>query len=223
MLVCIRILVIIIIGYYLTGCGAVSPMPDNDTPSVTPIRNSKNIMDTRNSLFIAQPVASEFSICYGHTCQNFAHVSLDKEEWDIIRQFFDPPAGSPQQEREQIRIAVGMLEHIVGKKTGTANDKGENFQGLGLEGQMDCVDESTNITVYLTMLQGDGLLRWHVVDHRTSRGISSFQVPHFTAVIRDIENGIRYAVDSWFLDNGEPPFVLPLTIWENGWKPESSL
>jgi len=223
MLLCIRILVIVIIGYYLTGCGAVLPVPENGTPSVTAIRNSENILDTKNSLFIAQPVPQGFSICYGHTCKYQVNVSLNEGEWSTIRQLFESQTDSPLTEREQIRIAIGMLEDIVGNKTGTANDKGENFQGLGYKGQMDCVDESTNTTVFLTLLQDDNLLRWHVVDYRTSRGIFSLQVPHFTAVIRDTESQIRYAVDSWFLDNGKPPFILPLSTWKKGWKPGSSL
>jgi len=84
---------------------------------------------------------------------------------------------------------------------------------------MDCVDESTNTMVYLTMLQNSNLLHWHTVEHRVSRGIMSFQLPHFTAVIRDGESGIKYAVDSWFLDNGQPPFIVPIDEWQAGWKP----
>ena len=137
--------------------------------------------------------------------------------------FFNSAENTSEQEREQIRATIGMVEDIVGKKTGTTNDKGKNFQGLELERQMDCIDESTNTTVYLTMLQGDILLHWHVVDYRTSRGIFSHQAPHFTAVIRDTQSDVRYAVDSWFLDNGKPPFIVPLDIWEMGRKPDSSL
>jgi hypothetical protein len=218
-----RLLAAVLAGYCLPGCSTGPAVDNYHSPAITPIRNARNIMDMRDTLFIMHPEPSGFSICFGHTCRYFATLSLSDDEWGEVRRLFDPQADTPEKEREAIREAVALLESIVGMKTGTAADKGENIAGLGQDGQMDCVDESTNTSVYLTMLQGEKLLKWHVVDHRTSRGISSFQVPHFTAVIKDIGNNQQYAVDSWFLDNGEPPFVLPLPTWKNGWRPDPSL
>jgi hypothetical protein len=39
---------------------------------------------------------------------------------------------------------------------------------------------------------------------------------HWSAVIRERRIGRRFAVDSWFLDNGHPPFVQPLEDWLSG-------
>lgn len=107
--------------------------------------------------------------------------------------------------------------------TGTWRDKGGTFNGG--EGQMDCIDESINTTLYLTMLQKFGLMRLHRVEDRATRGWFLAGWPHTTAVISEIamnrENGTYrlWAVDSWFLDNGEPPFILPLETWKAGWEP----
>lgn len=111
------------------------------------------------------------------------------------------------------------MEALIGPLTGTSNDRGRNFQGVGTDGQMDCIDESTNTTSYLTMLVQDGLVTRHSVQDRVTRGFFIFGWPHTTAVIRDNESGERFAVDSWFLDSGEPPFILPLQVWRDGWEP----
>jgi len=147
-----------------------------------------------------------------------AGLGLGHEEWGRIRELFGTAIATPAEEREHVRAAVAMLEMITGDRIGTAADRGENFNGLGLPGQMDCVDESTNTTVYLTMFQADHLLKWHTVESRTSRGLSTLQVPHFTAVIRDRSDNMRYAVASRLLDNGHPPFIVSFSVWEKGWR-----
>jgi len=214
-------------GYYsrviilLVLLVTVLPAPADEPAAITPIRNAREMLDARTNTFVTRPTYANFSVCYGNTCRIIAEFGLDHEEWNRIREKFGAAAASPAAEREQIRAAVAELEKITGEKTGTFADRGENLNGLGLPGQMDCVDEATNTTVYLTMMQVDNLLRWHTVALRTSRGLGSLQAPHFTAVIRDKNDDMRYAVDSWFLDNGKPPFVVPLPIWEKGWKPQT--
>ena len=48
-------------------------------------------------------------------------------------------------------------------------------------------------------------------------------MPHTTAVIEDIGTGTRYAVDSWFFDNGIPPAIVELSAWKKGWGPGDSV
>ncbi len=214
-----RLLFILIIGQCLFGCHAVNNGNHNTAPLINPISNNINITDVIKSGFVKRPEYSHFSICYGHTCQYHAELALAEDDWNKVRAIFNPPARSAEEEHEQIRAAIALLETMTGEMTGTSNDKGENFTGMGEDGQMDCVDEATNSSSYLTMIQADNLLTWHTVDHRVSRGIGSFQAPHFTAVIREKQGGKYFAVDSWFLDNGEPPFVVPLQVWKKGWRP----
>jgi hypothetical protein len=145
-------------------------------------------------------------------------VKLSAEQWQQVRMVFAKPAGTAAEERAQIAAAIALFENIVGPMTGTAGDKGGNWQGLGLYGQMDCIDESTNTTIYLRLLQKYGLIRWHSAADRATRW-SLFTWPHTTAVIMERDGDARWAVDSWFLDNGEPPFILPLDTWRRGWRP----
>jgi len=167
---------------------------------------------------IVDPDPAQFNICYGHGCTSLAWVKLGNEQWQRVRGVFAASADTPEGEREQIRTAIALMETMVGAMTGTAGDRGGNLAGFGSPGQMDCIDESTNTTIYLRMLQKYGLLRWHRVADRATRW-SLFTWPHTTAVIEERANLEQWAVDSWFLDNGEPPFVLPLQAWRNGWRP----
>ncbi len=214
-----RLFIITFLSFMAAGCASFVTT-SGKAPPVSPIRSAKDISDAKKSLFIEYPTPDRFSICHGHTCRNTVDVSLSDVEWVLVKDLFDTSASDPVKEREQIQKAIGLLETIVGEKTNTSEDKGSNFAGLGLQGQMDCIDESTNTTVYLTMLQEEGLLKWHQVNRRKNRGIFSLQVPHFTAVINETDGNRDYAVDSWFLDNGHPPFIIPLNKWEQGWKPQ---
>lgn len=168
---------------------------------------------------ILDPQPERFSICLHGTCADMMVTGLTDEEWQIIRDLA-PRLATPAEERAYIRQAIARFEQFVGARTGTAIDKAGTFGYLGEQGQLDCIDESTNTSFYLSMLQDAGLLRWHTVEDRVTRGFFIFGWPHTTAVIREQRSGELYAVDSWFEDNGEPPHILPLEQWRDGWKPE---
>lgn len=172
---------------------------------------------TRDDL-ITKPAPSGFTICYHGSCQDMTEVHLSAEQWHSIRLNFENN-NNPEQERENIRRAIARMETMVGEVTGTDVDKAKTFAHLGEEGQLDCIDESTNTTFYLTMMLNDGLIRWHNIEDRETRGYFLFGWPHTTAVISDKQSRQKYAVDSWFLDNGERPYILPLQKWESGWEP----
>lgn len=168
---------------------------------------------------ILDPRPDRFSICYNGTCQDLSVVGLNAQQWHQMKEMFVPPALEPERERRQIAAGVALMERFVGGLTDTAHDKGRNDVGEPGDNWMDCIDESTNTTTYLKMFQAAGLLRWHRVEDRQTRGWFVFGYPHTSAVVRDLSSGRLYAVDSWFYDNGEPPVILPVEIWRNGWQP----
>ncbi len=171
---------------------------------------------------INDPSPSQFTICHGGTCENIEKVSLDEAQWQQIQSIFSNKS-SPQQERENIKLAIAKLEKMVGRLTNTFNDKAENITDEEYYHYMDCIDESTNTTLYLMMIQNDGLLRWHTYQDRGNRGYFFNGWPHTTAVIKETRTGKKYAVDSWFRDNGQPPYIIPYDEWENGWRPMKRL
>jgi hypothetical protein len=168
---------------------------------------------------ITDPTWQRFSVCYDHGCQSLAYVALTDQQWQQLRAAFLPPAETAAEERQRVRAAIAMMETFVGHATSTWRDKGGTFNS-GKTGQMDCIDESINTSLYLTMFYKYGMLRHHRVDERATRGWFIFGWPHTTAVIRENARNASWAVDSWFLDNGEPPFILPLDVWKQGWKPK---
>lgn len=169
---------------------------------------------------IQDPVPSKFSICYNHGCEKADTIGLNTEDWQSIRSIFQTPAKNSNEERDKIARAIALMEEMTGKIAGTSTDKGGNLEGMFEPNQMDCIDESTNTTTYLTMIEKEKWLVWHEVEDRSTRYPSIISWPHTTAVIRDIKANQLYAVDSWFLDNGKPPAIVTLEVWKDGWRPE---
>jgi hypothetical protein len=162
----------------------------------------------------ASPGQQPFFVCTDYHCDVGEKVALTAGQWQAVRDVFAGDA-SPAEERERIRRAIALLEAEVGAVTGTWRDLGGNVAGAGQPGQLDCIAESKNTTTYLQLLFADGLLKYHVIEDRQVRHPLIFNV-HWSAVIRDRSSGERFAVDSWFLDNGQPPYVQPLGDWLAG-------
>lgn len=165
------------------------------------------------------PSPRQIPVCWGYGCANIDSISLNDDEWRRVRGHFGTASRDAATERRQIAHAVAELEKIVGLKTGTHVDVGGTFPGLFRAGQMDCIDESTNTTVYLRLFAAEGLLRWHAVGQDVTRGYFLFGWPHTTATVREKATGEDYAVDSWFFDNGVEPVIVPLEQWRSGWSP----
>ncbi len=167
---------------------------------------------------VTDPEPARMTVCHGNGCLYLAHVGLTPQQWQEVVGRFLPAAADAGQERAQLRQAIATMERFAGAATGTWRDKGGTFNGG--EGQMDCIDESINTTLYLTLFQKYGLMRRHRVAERATRGWFVAGWPHTSAVVSEVGQTRLWAVDSWFLDNGEPPFILPIETWKAGWKPE---
>ncbi len=161
-----------------------------------------------------------FEICHGHGCRLTSEVSLTAVEWDRVADIFAEPAASADIERARIAMATAILEETVGRKTGTHKDLGGTFTAFSGNHQFDCVDETSNTSVYLTLMAKAGYLRWHKLEGWAGRGLLlDGDWPHQTAVVTEIKTGKAYAVDTWFEDNGRPAHVVSLEEWRAGWIP----
>ena len=171
---------------------------------------------------VAGASRESFTVCHGHGCRLRTQVDLTEREWA-------PPAASAAVERERIGTAIGLMEAAVGRQAGTSSDRGGTLNGFGVtaggttgfDDQFDCFDETTNTSVYLTLLAQAGYLKWHRIDGWAGRGslIGSGGWPHQTAVIIELKSRRGYAVDSWFEDNGHAAYMVPLEEWHAGWIP----
>ncbi|MEX0616056.1 MAG: hypothetical protein WD177_09110 [Methylophaga sp.] len=214
------LILIFILSLLQLGCNT---RPYSET-AITPILLQQNINDSwqmshRN--FIGFPSPQAFSICHDMGCHSVSDVSLTQTEWQRIRQYFEPVAQDAEAERRQIAAAIALLETLIGNKTSTAGDRAKNHLPDSRYGQLNCIDEATNTSVYLRIMASDGLFSWHRAAPRTSRGPLTGQAPHNTASIIDTQSQQRYAVDSWFFANGQPPAIILLDHWKQGWRPPS--
>lgn len=168
------------------------------------------------AVFPIQSLASNqippLEICVDYHCDVVRPVQLSTMEWQKVTKIFSAPDPTPEVERDQIKTAIANLETIVGKKIGTWQDKPMN-SGEDVIGQLDCISESRNTTQYLRLLDQQGLIRKHQIEDRVRRFLWYFGT-HWTAVIKDQQSHHSYAVDSWFLKNGEPPMILPVEEWK---------
>ena len=176
------------------------------------------------------------AICHNLGCKAQSAVTLAPKQLLNISRLFQPTAKTPRIERRQIRDAVALFERIAGKQTSIHRDRGRNPNSItasprprsqvrtaslflipprnygNIEGQMDCVDESWNTTRFLEFLEQRGLLTWHHVLGAAFRTPGLFE-PHWAAQVEETVSGERFAVDSWILDNGKPPYVQRLKAW----------
>ncbi|TXG95232.1 MAG: hypothetical protein E6R10_00495 [Rhodocyclaceae bacterium] len=160
-------------------------------------------------------------VCYNYGCLNSTTVTYSRQQLLQVRDLLDD-AVNAAHERELIGVVIGRLLGWAGKQSPIHADRGGNFADDGVYGRMDCIDHSTTTTRLLRMLERRGWLRWHHVlapEVRTRLVIFD----HWSAVIEEAPKApfrdehplsrTRYAVDSWFFDNGQPAVVMPLDEW----------
>lgn len=160
-------------------------------------------------------------VCYNYGCLNTATVTYSRQQLRQVRDLLDD-AVNAVHERELIGVVVGRLLGWAGKQSPIHADRGGNYADEGVYGRMDCIDHATTTTRLLQMLEQRGWLRWHRVlapEVRTRLVIFD----HWSAVIEEAPKApfrdehplsrARYAVDSWFYDNGQPAVVMPLDEW----------
>lgn len=201
---------------WLTGiaCLLVAACGSIDSDEVVPI-------DQVRAEYKLGPVSPRsFSVCHEHGCQERSSVSLTDAQWAEVWALFDPPSVDAVQERARIALAIGLIERLVAPQARTGGDVGGTFQGVGRgRGQLDCEDEAANTTQYLAMLSDERLIRFHRIVGWAWRGHFLRGWPHTATVIEEQGSGARWAVDSWFEDNGRPAHVVPVRVWKSGWEP----
>lgn len=175
-------------------------------------------------IFQQVPALSGFDVCTGGGCAEIQHVSLTDDEWQTIVSIFASAGDvvNAEQERTLMALAIGGFESIVGVKTNTDTDLAGTFGNSSYPGQLDCNDEAINSTTYMRLMRQNGLIKFHEIEDMRTRNFFFTGWPHSTAVIHETATGERFAVDSWFYDNGFPATIVPFDIWKAGYIPEDS-
>ncbi len=173
-------------------------------------------------IFHSTPTLDAFEICHSGGCAEVSAVSLSDEDWQQVSAVFATGAKNAAEERAQIATAIGVLETLVGEKTGTSGDLAGTFGNSHYKGQLDCNDEAINSTTYMRLLASNGLMQLHAIEDTRTRSFFFTGWPHSTAVIHEIATGERFAVDSWFYDNGHAATIVPFALWKSGYIPADS-
>ncbi len=165
-----------------------------------------------------QPRGNTVYVCSAYGCQKQTAVSFS-EKMPAIAELMrkTKKADTAAEERRAIAYAIGYMESHAGEVAGTKSDRpGMDWDGSGDPTQQDCVDEATNTTAYMLVLQNNGLLKYHTVGRPFSRGNILLGVsnwPHWTGVLWETSNKQKWAVDSWIYVNGENPAVVEAEKW----------
>jgi hypothetical protein len=173
-------------------------------------------------IFRQTPTLSQFEVCQGGGCAQSNLLAISPVEWQNVSRIFSTKANNASDERLQISKAIAEFEKLVGTKNGTATDLAGTFNNSKTPGQLDCNDEAINTTTYLRLLQSNGLIQLHEVEDTRTRNFFFTGWPHTTAVIHEIKTGERFAVDSWFYDNGHAAAVVTFKQWKANYQPEDS-
>lgn len=176
-------------------------------------------------LVIAWPAAADETVrvCYGYGClvQENIHYS-ERQLQEIDRRM--NAAVDAKNERKILSEVIGQFYAWAGEQSDVKNDRGGNYADGSMPGKMDCIDHSTSTTRLLKLLEGRGALRWHRVVETEVRHWAFIFSTHYSAVIEekmdDAGASTRFAVDSWFVDNGQPAVILPLDEWKKGAGPD---
>lgn len=161
------------------------------------------------------------TLCTNFGCTQQRSSSFSTNEWEQIEDLFNPTPVTADQERFQIAKAIALMESQQGPKVGTQNDLEENSFGIGVEGsQLDCVAETSNTSIYLSLLEQAGFLHFHTVTGYAHRGPFTLSLPHNTATIKEKSSDKAFAIDSWYSANGQLPWVTPVENWLSGASPQ---
>jgi hypothetical protein len=161
---------------------------------------------------IADVSNGRLTVCHGFDCRNQTALAFSADEQQRLQALFAEPSNATA-EREAIRKAVQLFESATTARLGVADQPKSDLSQTGQQGQMDCIDESTNTRTFLRHLESRGLLKHYAVQTNVTRGvIFDGRYFHATAVIRD-EGGQRWAVDSWYEPAGGAPDVMRLEEW----------
>ncbi len=167
---------------------------------------------------VPSPDVNEVVVCHGFGCKFRTPVRLNGRDIARLREILRRGQRSANDEINAIANAVSWFEQRIGPVAGTSRRTARaGPDQAGEPGEADCIDESVNTTALLLLLSKLELLKHHEVAGPESRGyLLDMRYPHATAVVVNLQNGSRWAIDPWTKRNGERPDTLPLERWKRG-------
>jgi hypothetical protein len=164
--------------------------------------------DAHFESFAAKPPKRDtVTVCHAYGCKAQTKFTFTEADITELRALMArvPRSDTPAEERRALAYAIAWMERRVAPTVGTASDRTSiDLRDSGDPTQLDCVDEATNTTSYLLVLDRHGLIKHHAVDRPLAKD-SLTRWTHWAAVIREKASGARFAIDSGTGPNGENP------------------
>lgn len=189
---------------------ARSPAPVS-VVRTTPYQLDAGVASWYHERGASDPTSNHPVYCHGYGCEFQTAIVIDDAALAALRTIFAGHDKSAADERKAISEAVRWWERRASPLLGGPPRKhGSNIADAHHFGSTDCIDEATNSTTILVVLEAHGLLKYHTVMRPESRGFV-FNA-HSTAIVHET-GGQDWAVDMWMHDMGEAPDIMPETQW----------
>jgi len=164
------------------------------------------------------PEKDRVFVCSAYGCRTQTPFRFtDADIAEVKKIMSDKATTTPAAEREATKKALAWMGNRADKAVGTANDRpGDDMQGNGDPGQMDCVDVATNLSSYMLVMERHKLFRHHTVGsiyikEDIRRGINGWT--HYAGILVDNKSKQKFAVDGWLLASGKPPEIVETERW----------
>ena len=121
-------------------------------------------------------------VCFNYGCLAQAEVVFSDAQLSDLAQLMRA-ARTAEEERQAIGEAIGRLLGWAGQQSPIAADRGGNYLDDAIYGRMDCIDHATTTTRLLSMMERNGMLRFHRLDEPVLRR-RFLLFEHYSALIK---------------------------------------
>jgi len=162
-------------------------------------------------------------VCFNWSCASRQTMKFTSADMALVKQRMATCPGKTLHDRlQRVRIGIWQMELLAEKyQPLLVNDLPMNELEEDTVGRTDCIDNSSNTTTYLHILQDIGELSGWTITTPDVRNRILVTV-HWTAVMIDNDSGLSWSVDSWYRPNGHLPMLMPMEDWFDekvAWKP----
>lgn len=164
---------------------------------------------------IYPPSANSMTVCYGFVCRRREILDFTPADRKALTKILAAGRASAAGERAAVQNAVIWFDRRMGPLIGTDKRVAKaDFRYFDDKHNFDCWDTTRNVTSLLLVMQGWGLLKYHVVGNPHYRGNALvLQTPHNTAVLVENATKVEWVVDLWTRGYAQPPDVMTVEKW----------
>ncbi len=200
---------------------SASPKPAEVKPSVSqPVTAAKPVMvpndhayDDINAHYgkygAARPRGLRATVCSAYGCKTQQKFTFSDRFIEAMKKLYtDLGVSDGFSERQFIKKAIAAMEKESMVSLGLKDDRPSiDLFGNGDPGQLDCVDEATNSTSFLLILNDAGLIKHHrILGPIWKGGLTRWT--HYAALIEDRKTKVQYAIDSGVTKQGGEPYII---------------